>query len=147
MDGIQAAVLRVKLKDLDEGNAARRANALRYDRLLSGLEGVVTLSQPANGTSAHHLYVVRVQRRDSILAALGKKGIACGIHYPVPIHLQEAYRFLGLPAGSFPVAERCAGEILSLPMFPQLTALQIETIVDELASVLAPGKVAEAGVA
>lgn len=144
MDGIQAAVLRVKLKGLDRGNAARRAHAQRYGELLAGLEHL-TVTPPADyGVHVYHLYVVRVPERDRILQTLAQRGIACGIHYPLPVHLQDAYRSLGLGVGSFPVAERCAGEFLSLPMFPELTAAQIESVVRELKSVLPLAKIPEA---
>jgi dTDP-4-amino-4,6-dideoxygalactose transaminase len=83
-----------------------------------------------------HLYVVREKNRDAVLAGLGERGIGCGIHYPKPIHLQQAYAHLGLGPGATPVAERCAQEILSLPMFPELSANQVETVVRELRQVL-----------
>ena len=136
MDGIQAAALRIKLKNLARGNAARRANAARYDRLLANVEGVVAPFVAPYSTPVYHLYVIRVAERDRFLAELGKRGIACGIHYPKPIHLQEAYSALGLGAGSFPIAESQAEELLSLPMFPELTGAQIETVVRELKSLL-----------
>jgi len=147
MDGIQAAVLRVKLKTLEQGNAMRRANALLYDERLAGCEGL-SIAPPAKyGVPVYHLYVVRIRDRDEILQSMGKQGIACGIHYPRPIHLQEAYRSLGLGPGSFPVAETCADEFLSLPMFPELTSAQIDTVARELKSQLAGAKAAEARVA
>jgi dTDP-4-amino-4,6-dideoxygalactose transaminase len=136
MDGIQAAALRIKLKSLARGNAARRAHAQHYDRLLSGVEGVTTPFVASNRSSVFHLYVVRVAERDRILATLGQRGIACGIHYPKPIHLQEAYAHLRLGPGSFPTAERQAEELLSLPMFPELTDDQIETVAREFKAVL-----------
>jgi dTDP-4-amino-4,6-dideoxygalactose transaminase len=147
MDGIQAAVLRVKLKGLDHGNAARRAHARRYDELLSGLEHLAVPPAAEYGVHVYHLYVVRVPERDRILQALAQRGIACGIHYPKPVHLQGAYRSLGLGLGSFPVAERCAGEFLSLPMFPELTPTQVETVARELKAVLPLAKISEARVA
>jgi len=147
MDGIQAAVLRVKLRGLDRGNAARRAHARLYDELLKGLPDL-TVAPPARyGVPVYHLYVVRVADRDRILQELTRRGIGCGIHYPQPVHLQEAYRGLGLGPGSFPVAERCAGEFLSLPMFPELTPAQIALVVRELRSVLPRAKIPEACVA
>src|SRR5581483_1958756 len=100
---------------------ARRSHARLYDQLLAGVGGVSTPRVAEYGVPVFHLYVVRVKNRDAVLQALGERGIACGIHYPKPIHLQEAYASLGLGVGSFPVTERCAGEILSLPMFPELT--------------------------
>ena len=147
MDGIQAAVLRVKLKGLDRGNAARRAHARRYKELLADLDGLTLPLAAEYGVHIYHLYVVRVPERDRILQALARRGIACGIHYPTPVHRQDAYRSLGLGPGSFPVAERCAGEILSLPMFPELTPAQIETVARELKAVLPLAKTPEARVA
>jgi len=136
IDGIQAAVLRVKLRDLDRGNAARRANAQLYRGHLAAVAGLVVEPPADYGTSVYHLFVVRVAGRDRILEAMARREIACGVHYPTPIHLQKAYEHLGLKPGSFPVAERCAREILSLPMFPELTAAQIETVATELISLL-----------
>jgi dTDP-4-amino-4,6-dideoxygalactose transaminase len=83
---------------------------------------------------------VRVKDRDQVLQSMAEKGISCAIHYPIPVHLQEAYRFLGRRRGSFPVAERCAGEFLSLPMFPELTREQIHAVADELKLCLSAAK-------
>ena len=80
----------------------------------------------------YHIYAIRVQRRDQVLQALANRGVSCGIHYPVPVHLQEAYSSLGYARGSFPVAERCADEFLSLPMFPELTPEQVEYVGQEV---------------
>ena len=136
MDGIQGAVLRVKLKYLDQGNAARRAHAQLYNQHLASLNGLATPKEAEYGRHVYHLYVVRVKERDRMLEALAGKGIGCGIHYPIPVHLQEAYRHLGYEKESFLVAERCAEEFLSLPMFPELTPAQIETVVRELKALL-----------
>jgi dTDP-4-amino-4,6-dideoxygalactose transaminase len=138
MDGIQGAVLRVKLKTLERGNEARRKNAALYRQLLAGVDGLIVESPAAYGTHVYHVFIVRVKERDRILQTMGQRGISCGIHYPKPVHLQKAYQSLGLGAGSYPVAERCAGELLSLPMFPELTTAQIETVARELKSLL-PG--------
>lgn len=127
MDGIQGAVLRIKLQHLARNNAARRAHAALYDSLFQCVPGVIAPKISPRGVPVYHLYVIQVKNRDVLLAWLAGKGIGCAIHYPVPIHLQEAYRSLKLPRGSFPVAERCADEILSLPMFPELTASQVTT--------------------
>jgi dTDP-4-amino-4,6-dideoxygalactose transaminase len=140
MDGIQGAVLRVKLKHLANWNAVRRIRARVYDRHLGGLEDLVAPREASYAHHVYHLYVVRVKGRDRILQQLASEGIACGIHYPVPIHLQEAYRFLGYGKGSFPVAEQCADECLSLPMFPHLTAEQLETVTKGLIKVIHASK-------
>ena len=132
MDGIQAAVLSVKLKQLDVSNLRRRSHALLYDQLLGGAEELILPAQGRSNQSVYHIYAVRVKDRDQVLQSMAEKGISCGIHYPIPVHLQEAYRFLGRGKGSFPVAERCAAEFLSLPMFPELTREQIHAVADEL---------------
>lgn len=137
MDGIQGAALRIKLKVLAQGNAARRAHAELYTKLLANVEGVSTPTVASYGVPVFHLYVVRVQNRDALLDALGKRGVACGIHYPKPVHLQQAYAHLGLKRGSFPITESCADEILSLPMFPELTPAQVETVARELKALVA----------
>lgn len=136
MDGIQGAALRIKLRTLAQGNAARRAHAELYTKLLANCEGVVTPTVASYGQSVFHLYVVRVQNRDKVLEAMGQRGVACGIHYPKPIHLQQAYAHLGQKRGSFPVTESAADQILSLPMFPELTREQVETVVRELKAVV-----------
>jgi dTDP-4-amino-4,6-dideoxygalactose transaminase len=137
MDGIQAAVLRIKLRRLDAANAARRAHAARYFEALADTEGLVVEPAADYGQHVYHLFVVRTAERDRVLQQLAKEGVACGIHYPNPVHLLRAYKDLGLGAGSFPVTEKFAGEILSLPMFPELTAAQVETVVDRLQAQLA----------
>lgn len=140
MDGIQGAVLSVKLKQLDVANLRRRSHALLYDQLLADTEEVTLPAQARASQSVYHIYAVRVKDRDQVLQAMAEKGISCAIHYPIPVHLQEAYRFLGRGRGSFPVAERCAGEYLSLPMFPELTKEQIHAVADELKLCLSAAK-------
>ncbi len=136
MDGIQGAALQVKLKHLDRANQARRANARFYDQHLAEVEEVILPTEAEYARHVYHLYVVRVQDRERVLQAMANRGIACGIHYPIPVHLQEAYRFLGHRKGSFPVAERCAEEFLSLPMYPELTTTQLGAVVHELKTLL-----------
>lgn len=136
MDGIQGAVLRVKLKGLARGNAARRDHARQYRELLGNRKDLIMPHEADYSKPVYHVYAIRVQERDQLLRALTERGIGCGIHYPVPVHLQPAYRGLGLGRGSFPVAERCAEEFLSLPMFPELTPEQIETVASELIALL-----------
>jgi len=135
MDGIQGAVLGVKLRHLDAWNDARRANARLYAEALSGVGGVVPPSEAAGRRHVYHVFAVRVPSRDEVMEQLKAREIGCGIHYPVPVHLQEAYRHLGLEKGSFPVAERCAAEFLSLPMFPELTSDQIAYVAGEVVRV------------
>jgi len=128
MDGIQAAVLGIKLKHLEEANRLRRAHAAHYDHALCASRWIKTPTQADYAHHVYHLYAIRVQNRDAVMRSLAEKGIGCAIHYPVTIHLQEAYRSLGHQRGDFPIAERCADEFISLPMFPSLTASQIESV-------------------
>lgn len=128
LDEIQAAILRVKLKHLDEWVESRRRNARTYDELLSDVPNVTIPSEKSYAKHAYHLYVIRTKRRDELRNWLSYRGISAGIHYPISIHLQEAYRHLGLRRGSFPVTERCSREILSLPMFPELTEDEIRYV-------------------
>lgn len=131
LDALQAAVLAVKLRSLDAWNDARRVAAGLYDESLAGL-AVLTPQVDTASRHVYHLYVLRCGARDALRADLTGAGIATGIHYPTPLHLQPAYRRLGYEVGSFPVAERAAAEIVSLPMFPGLRELEIERIADEI---------------
>ncbi len=133
LDSIQAGFLDVKLKQLPRWTELRRAAAARYNALLKSVPGVVTPFEPSGSKPVYHLYVVRVRNRDQVQSQLTKAGIGTGIHYPVPIHLQEAYRDLGYQKGDLPVTERLASEVLSLPMFPNLTAEDQQRVVQELA--------------
>jgi dTDP-4-amino-4,6-dideoxygalactose transaminase len=136
LDTVQAAVLRVKLRRLDAWNAARRRLAAQYDRLLgeSGLQ--LPWTRPG-AEHAFHLYVVQADGRDDLLAALRARGIGAALHYPVPIHLQDAYRDRGFGPGSFPVTERAAGRVLSLPLYPELGRDQVERVAAAVAEALA----------
>jgi dTDP-4-amino-4,6-dideoxygalactose transaminase len=132
MDGIQAAVLSLKLGRLAAANAARRAHARLYDQLLADEPGIIRPTVAAQNVHAFHIYAVRVPDRDGVLKRMAARGVKCAVHYPVPIHLQKAYGFLGLKPGSFPLAERCAREFLSLPMYPELQPEQIEFVATNL---------------
>ena len=136
MDGVQGAVLGVKLPHLDAWTEARRRNAAEYARQLQDT-GVRTPVERAGSRHVYHVYVVRLDRRDEVRAQLTEAGIQTGVHYPIPIHLQPAYRDLGYKAGDFPVAEQVAGEVLSLPMFPEMTSTQIATVADALRAAVA----------
>ncbi|MEV0530221.1 DegT/DnrJ/EryC1/StrS family aminotransferase [Kitasatospora sp. NPDC050463] len=140
MDALQAVVLRAKLRRLPAWNEARRAAAGRYHRLLAGFDGL-TLPRSAPGNEhVWHLYAVRIgpgRDRDAVLAALQAAGIGAGVHYPVPVHLQPAFRHLGHGVGAFPVAERAARELLTLPLYPQITEGQQERVAEALAKALA----------
>jgi dTDP-4-amino-4,6-dideoxygalactose transaminase len=133
LDAIQAGLLRVKLKMLPVWNEQRREAASRYRELFAaaGREDLAPY-EPDTSRAVYHLYVVRVPDRDRVIRSLTAAHIGTGIHYPVPIHLQNAYRDLGHQAGDFPVAEQAAREVLSLPMFPQLRVEQQERVVEAL---------------
>jgi dTDP-4-amino-4,6-dideoxygalactose transaminase len=132
MDGFQGAVLGVKLRYLDEWNESRRRNARRYNNFLSSIEGIKIPKEAEYTRHVYHLYVIRTENRDELIRNLTEKNISCGIHYPLPIHMQKAYEFLGLQKGSFPVSEKYAGELVSLPMYPELTDEQIAYVVEEI---------------
>ncbi|WP_127360101.1 DegT/DnrJ/EryC1/StrS family aminotransferase [Actinacidiphila soli] len=141
LDGLQAVVLRAKLARLADGNAARRAAAARYDALLADLAAagrVVLPSTAAGNVHVWHLYVVRIAGadRDDVVGKLNAEGIGAGVHYPAPVHLTPAYRHLGHRRGDFPNAEEAADRILSLPLYPQITADQQQRVVDALADAL-----------
>jgi dTDP-4-amino-4,6-dideoxygalactose transaminase len=132
MDGFQGAVLKVKLKYLPAWNEARRRHAQLYDKLLSDVDNVIAPVEADYAKHIYHIYAIRTQNRDAFISSLAEKDIYCGIHYPIPIHLQQAYKFLGNGTGSFSVAEKCAEELVSLPMFPELSKEQIQCVVHEI---------------
>lgn len=136
LDTIQAVVLAAKLKRLAAWNEKRRAAAKRYEQLLSSLDEVVVPAILDGNEHVWHLYVVRVPRRDEVLEKLHSAGIGAGVHYPVPIHLQGAFRGLPHGRGDFPVAESAADEILSLPMYPHITGDQQSRVAEELGKAL-----------
>jgi dTDP-4-amino-4,6-dideoxygalactose transaminase len=131
MDGFQGAVLSVKLKYLPMWNEARRKNAKLYEQFLADIDNIITPVEADYAKHVYHIYAIRAQNRDMLKNSLAEKGIYCGIHYPVPLHLQDAYKCLGYETGSFPVAEQCAKDFISLPMFPELTGEQIEYVAHE----------------
>jgi dTDP-4-amino-4,6-dideoxygalactose transaminase len=133
LDSVQAAILNVKLRHLDDWNAARRAHAAIYSDSLAAKDYITPTLDPRS-EHIFHLYVLRTRNRDELHKHLNSLGIQTGIHYPIPIHLQEAYRDLGLTKGSFPVTEKLADEIISLPMFPELSHHQIELVLQALSS-------------
>jgi len=139
LDSLQAGILSVKLRHLAEWNRKRRAAAQRYDEMLSSVDGVTAPLQPEWSRSVYHLYVVRVQDRTGLQKQLAEAKIDTGIHYPVPLHLQQAYKHFGYKQGDFPVTERVCSEILSLPMYPQLEAEQQRTVVQKTAEFVAVG--------
>jgi dTDP-4-amino-4,6-dideoxygalactose transaminase len=135
LEGIQGAVLGVKLKHLDRWNELRRGHAARYRELLAPLEASGALALPEEmsyAESVYHLFVVQAEARDALQRFLSAAGVQTGIHYPVPVHLQPAYASLGHKEGDFPEAERQARRLLSLPMFAELTARQTAYVSDAL---------------
>ncbi|MEQ1895982.1 MAG: DegT/DnrJ/EryC1/StrS family aminotransferase [Vicinamibacterales bacterium] len=127
MDGIQGAILRIKLRYLEAWTEARRARAAQYAAALAG-SGVVTPAERQGDRHVYHVYAIRMRERDRWRAHLEARGVQTGVHYPIPVHLQPAYRDLGYTAGDFPVAERAAGEVLSLPIYPELTPAQVDYV-------------------
>jgi dTDP-4-amino-4,6-dideoxygalactose transaminase len=136
LDTLQAVVLSAKLRRLATWNAARRAASNRYDSLLSARDTIVRPQTLDGNDHVWHLYTVRVPNRDHALQQLHAAGIGAGIHYPVPVHLTPAFAQLGYRAGAFPVAERTAREILSLPLFPEITVTQQERVASVLTSIV-----------
>jgi UDP-2-acetamido-2-deoxy-ribo-hexuluronate aminotransferase len=136
LDEIQAAVLRVKLRHLKEWNRLRQAQAARYDSLLVNLPGLVIPPRADWGNHVFHQYTIRVRERHKVQNWLTQRGIASTVYYPVPLHLQPAYAFLGYKTGDLPESERAAAEVLSLPIYPELKAEQIAFIAEEIASAL-----------
>jgi dTDP-4-amino-4,6-dideoxygalactose transaminase len=132
LDAIQAGLLHTKLAHLTEWNRLRRERACEYNRLLANNEGLTPPYEPSWSRAVYHLYVIRTRDRDGMMSHLKKAGIGAGIHYPVPLHLQRAYASLNYCLEDFPVARRVAGEIVSLPMFPQLTSGQQTRVVEEV---------------
>jgi len=145
LDAMQAAVLRVKLKYIEEWNAARRSHAARYDELLAeaGLtskdnhaEDSAPIRLPNTSPQSHHVfhqYVVRAFRRDELREFLTARRIGTEIYYPIPLHLQPCFVYLGYREGDFPEAERAAKEVLALPMFPELTEEEQQSVVKSIA--------------
>lgn len=126
LDNLQAAILRVKLRHLDSWNSLRKKHAKHYTKLLGDL--VETPYEEVGSEHVYHLYVIKTKKRDALLQYLHSKDIGAGIHYPIPIHLQTAYKGLGFRVGDFPLTEKYAKEILSLPMHPELAGKDIEKI-------------------
>lgn len=134
MDGLQGAILSVKLRCLEQWNRGRRENAARYGELLKNTSGVILPVESDYARHVYHIYCVRVSNRDEMIKILAEKNIFCGIHYPVPLHLQDAYKSLGYAKGDFPICEKYAEQIVSLPMFAELTDEQINFVSDGVKS-------------
>jgi dTDP-4-amino-4,6-dideoxygalactose transaminase len=134
MEGIQGAVLGVKLRHLSAWTESRRCNAALYNKHLQGIPGVSTPKEMPYAKHVYHLYVIRASRRDELQKYLEEKGVSTGLHYPVPLHVQKAFAHLGYKEGDFPVTEKAANEILSLPMYAELTEEQIGYVADMIRS-------------
>ncbi len=137
LDAIQAGILSVKLKSLPDWNEARRELAAHYGEKLANIPGILPPCEDRSAKSVYHLYVIRTERpdqRDSLHAYLDEGGVETGLHYPIPLHLQESYRSMNLGPGSFPVSESVAGRMLSLPMGPTLTQSQVERVTELIAA-------------
>jgi dTDP-4-amino-4,6-dideoxygalactose transaminase len=132
LDALQAAILRVKLRYLDQWNESRRRIARSYDERLRDVPEITTPTVMPYGRHVYHLYVIRTPRRGELFRHLNEHGIGAAIHYPTPLHLQPAYQYLNHKPGDFPVAEACAREVLSLPVYPELTDEQVEFIVNTI---------------
>lgn len=132
LDGVQAAVLNVKLKYLDKWTQRRREITKFYNRAFEDVEEIVTPRESSWAESVYHLYVIQVPDRDSLKQKLNEVGIGAGIHYPKPLHLQKAYDFLGQKEGSFPVSEQAAKQVLSLPNYPEMTEEMLEYVVEKV---------------
>jgi dTDP-4-amino-4,6-dideoxygalactose transaminase len=140
LDEIQAAILQIKLQHLDDWTAARRAHAFSYNQLLAGVVGITTPEAPPHLEHVYHLYTIRILgesgRRDRVQQKLASLGISTGAYYPTPLHLQPIFAGYGHKLGSFPRAEQASAQVLSLPLFPELTSQQIERVVDSLTKAL-----------
>jgi dTDP-4-amino-4,6-dideoxygalactose transaminase len=132
LDAIQCGILHAKLPHLPAWNAQRRDRAADYTRLLASNEAISLPFEPSWSRAVYHLYVIRTNDRDGMIGHLKNAGIGTGIHYPIPLHLQKAYASLSYSVGDFPVAERASAEIISLPMFPQLTTQQQARVIEEV---------------
>lgn len=132
LDAIQAGILSIKLKHLDEWNEERREIAKKYNELLKDIDSIVLPYESESSRAVYHLYVIRVPHREKLQGFLKEKGINTAIHYPIPIHLQKAYEYSGYKEGDFPVTEKVATEILSLPIYPGLTEDQQGYIAEQI---------------
>jgi dTDP-4-amino-4,6-dideoxygalactose transaminase len=138
MEGMQGAILRVKLRYLERWTELRRAHAARYRELLAG-SGVVLPTEAGYARHVYHVYAVRTPDRDGLMKALGDRGVQSGIHYPVPVHLQPAYATPAYGVGSFPHTEKAAAEVTSLPMYPEMTEAHLEAV-GKAVKAFAPGR-------
>jgi dTDP-4-amino-4,6-dideoxygalactose transaminase len=132
MHGMQGAILDVKLPYLEKWNEARRNNAALYWNALRVVEEIILPEEMDQANHVYHLYAIRTKKRDQLLRFLEENGIAAGIHYPIPCHLQNCYKTLNYSKGDFPIAEELSSQLISLPMYPELTSEQIDYIADKI---------------
>jgi len=128
LHGVQGAVLGVKMKYIEAWTEARRLHARQYNERLAGVQGVVIPVEEKYARHVYHIYAIRVQNREHVISVLNEKGVQNGIHYPIPVHMQKGYQFLGYHKGQFPHSEKASDEVLSLPMFPEMTLAQIDEV-------------------
>jgi dTDP-4-amino-4,6-dideoxygalactose transaminase len=136
MDNLQAAILRIKLRKLPAQTDNRRALAARYNSLLKDIPGLIYPVIDGQSEDAFHLFVIHIEDREGIKSQLLEKGVSAGVHYPIALHLQKAYSFLGLGEGSFPVAEYNTSHCLSLPLWPEMTEEAQDQVVETLKTLL-----------
>ena len=136
LDEIQAAILRVKLKYLDEWNVKRQKAADYYNKLLKDVKGIITPTVKSNSQHVFHQYTIRLQKRDLVSEKLKESGIETIIYYPIPIHLQKAFDYLNYKSGSLPITEKICNEILSLPIYPEITTETQEYVVEQIKNIL-----------
>jgi len=134
LDGLQATILSIKLKYLDEWAARTRELVGRYRERLAGVAGITLLAEPEGCRPAYHQFTIRAARRDDLRRFLGERGVASGVYYPVPVHLTPAFAHLGYGEGSFPEAERAAAEVVSLPLWPEMADGQVDEVCDAVAA-------------
>jgi dTDP-4-amino-4,6-dideoxygalactose transaminase len=132
LDTLQAAILRVKLRHLEAWNDARRKAAQLYDALLEGQKAITRVASGVDARHVYHLYVVELEERDRVRGALTAAGIGAGVHYPLPLHEQPAFAYLGYPADALPATSRAARRVLSLPIYPEITRTQVERVANAL---------------
>ena len=132
MDAIQGAILRVKLRHIEDWTDRRRAHASHYSRRLDAMADVETPAETVGRRHVYHVYAIRSRGRDRLQKALAEQGVQSGLHYPIPVHLQQAHDDLGYRQGDFPVSEAAAGEVLSLPVYPEMTKSQVDAVVDAM---------------
>jgi dTDP-4-amino-4,6-dideoxygalactose transaminase len=132
LDALQAAILDVKLKNLKEWTEKRRKNAQKYNKLLKDIEEIKTSEEKEYSKHVYYMYEIKLNKRDQLIDYLKEKGISTGIHYPIPLHLQPSLKYLNYKQGDFPISEKAAKEILSLPMYPELTEEQITEVVNNI---------------